>query len=117
MKFDDKEFIAQKIKQARVKANLTQSELAEKVGLSTQHISRIESGYYIPSLASFFKIISILKMDLHEFGYNIETTNSTKKDTLIKIICNSADNELKLYDAVISGLNTGIMEIKKNLFF
>lgn len=117
MKFDDKKFIAQKIKQARIKANLTQSELAEKVDLSTQHISRIESGYYIPSLASFFKIISVLSLDLHEFGYNITSTDSQAKDELIDIICKSSDNELTLYNSIVKGLNRGFLQIKNQLFY
>lgn len=116
MKFNDKTFIAQKIKQARIKAKMTQSELAEKVNLSTQHISRIESGYYIPSLASFFSIISILNIDLYEFGYNTTPTNSIRRNTLINIICNSSDNELALYYSVVNGLKNGFTEIKTNLF-
>lgn len=54
MRFDDKQFLAEQIKLHRKKANLTQEELAERVDLSTQHISRIETGCYIPSLKSFF---------------------------------------------------------------
>ena len=116
MKFNDKKFIAQKIKQARIRANLTQSELAEKVNLSTQHISRIESGCYIQSLSSFFNIISILNIDLYEFGYNVNNADSNKKNALIEIICNSSGNELKLYDSVVNGLNIGLLEIKNKLF-
>lgn len=43
MKFDDKTFIAKQIKLHRKKAGMTQAELAEKVNLTTQHISGIES--------------------------------------------------------------------------
>lgn len=53
MKFDDKVFIAKQIRLHRKKLGLTQEELAEKVDLSVQHISRIESACYIPSLKSF----------------------------------------------------------------
>ena len=94
MRFDDKLFIAEKIKYYRKKANLTQAELAEKVDLSVQHISRIESGCYIPSLKSFFMIITILKIDLKEFGFNVERTNNQNKDKLISLINNATDAEL-----------------------
>ena len=70
MKFDDKNFIAQKIKTYRKKMGLTQEQLAEQIDLSVQHVSRIENGCYIPSLTTFFKIISILQIDLKEFGFN-----------------------------------------------
>ena len=57
MKFDNKSYIAEKIKYHRKKMNFTQAELAEMVDLSVQHISRIESGCYIPSLKSFFILV------------------------------------------------------------
>lgn len=56
MKFDDKAYLAKTIKMYRKKLNLTQAELAERVDLSDQHISRIESGCYTPSLKSFSKL-------------------------------------------------------------
>ena len=46
MRFDDKAFIGKTVKSYRKKLGLTQSELAEMVDLSDQHISRIESGCY-----------------------------------------------------------------------
>ena len=55
MKFDDKKFIAERIKYYRKKMNLTQAELAEMVDLSDQHLSRIERGCYVPSLTTFFQ--------------------------------------------------------------
>ena len=66
MKFDDKKFIAEKIKYHRKKMNLTQAELAEMADLSDQHLSRIERGCYTPSLTTFFLLVKILKMDLKE---------------------------------------------------
>ena len=65
MLFEDKQFLAKQIKIYRKKAKLTQAELAEKVDLSVQHISKIESGYYIPSLKTFF--ISYLLVHLLTF--------------------------------------------------
>lgn len=110
MKFDDKSFLAEQIKQYRKKAGLTQAELAEKVDLSTQHISRIESACYVPSLKTFFLIVDILKMDLALFGFNLQqTTNPTKKE-LIQVIAEASDTELVFYkntiDAIKNSLNS-----------
>ena len=74
----EKVFIAKQIRIHRKRAGLTQAELAEKVNLSTQHISRIESGCYIPSLTSFFMIVEVLKIDLKTFGFDIHSTNSKR---------------------------------------
>ena len=41
MFYDDKKFIGNKLKQARLKSGLSQIQLAEKVGLSEKHVSNI----------------------------------------------------------------------------
>ena len=116
MKFDDKKFLAEQIKLHRKKANLTQEELAEKVDLSTQHISRIESACYILSLKSFFMIAKVLKIDLRIFGYNSDLTENQRKNQLIQNIINAADAELILYENLMNATNKSLLEIKQNLF-
>ena len=76
MMFNDKEFIAKKIRLARKNAKLTQEELSEKIGISAKQLSRIEMATYIPSLPTFFKVVNALKIDLREFGLeeNISTS-------------------------------------------
>ena len=101
MKFNDKQFIAQQIKKHRKKAGFTQEQLAEKVDLSTQHISRIESGCYIPSLNSFFMIVSVLNIDLKTFGFNLNSTSNNSKNTLIQKISSATDAELIFYENLI----------------
>ena len=113
MKFDDKKFIAEKIKSYRKKLNMTQSELAEKVDLSDQHISRIESGCYIPSLKSFFLIADTLKIDLREFGFDETKTNNCTKDKLIDIIVNAKDYELVFYENMINAISASLADIKR----
>ncbi len=112
MKFDDKEFLSTIIKRERKKLNLTQSELAELVNLSDQHISRIESGCYIPSLKSFFQIVSVLKIDLKEFGFDIAFTRNQNKDELIQRISNATNSEIIMYKNVIDAVDKGFSEIK-----
>ena len=116
MKFDDKKYLAEQIKLHRKKMGLTQAELAEKVDLSDQHISRIESGCYIPSLKSFFMIIDTLKIDLSTFGINLKTTKNPKKDKLIEMISSATDAELIFYENAIKSINQSMAQIKKDLF-
>ena len=115
MKFDDKEFIAQQIKIHRRRAGLTQAELAEKVNLSTQHISRIESACYIPSLSSFFAIVDVLNIDLRVFGLKNDPSENSVKNSLINSIVGATDAELILYDNVIKSISSSLSQIKTKL--
>lgn len=99
MTFDDREYIAKKIKLARKKANLTQEELAEKVGISAKQISRIEIATYSPSLSTFLKLVNILNIDIREFGINNSITEdkNTVRKNLMKLVYNATDAELEFY--------------------
>lgn len=50
-----------RLKEIREKRNMTQTELAYKVGVTQRHISFIEKGDRKPSLENAFKIAKILK--------------------------------------------------------
>ena len=116
MRFDDKQFLAEQIKLHRKKANLTQEELAERVDLSTQHISRIETGCYIPSLKSFFLIAQELNIDLRIFGYNVNNSKYDVKNQIIEKIISANDAELILYENLIDVANKSLLKIKQTLF-
>lgn len=112
MKFDDKKFIGNTIKTYRKKLNLTQSELAEMVDLSDQHISRIESGCYVPSLPTFFDLVNVLKIDLQEFGFNIEMTSNPLKKELLDKISSATETELVFYNNLINAINSSFEKTK-----
>jgi ribosome-binding protein aMBF1 (putative translation factor) len=57
--------IVMQIIKARIEQNLSQKELAEKVGTKQAHISRLESGEYNPSLKFLKKIAKGLGKELH----------------------------------------------------
>ncbi len=54
--------IGHRIKDARKAADLSQSELAERTGLSSQHISNIETGRTDVSLVAFVDIANALSV-------------------------------------------------------
>ena len=114
MKFDDKKFIGKTIKLYRKKLDLTQAELAEMVDLSDQHISRIESGCYIPSLTTFFDLINVLKIDLQEFGFNIETTENPLKKQLLNKISSATDSKLIFYNNLFNAIDTSFEATKSH---
>ncbi|PSL03346.1 helix-turn-helix transcriptional regulator [Cecembia rubra] len=52
------------IKVERAKLDLTQQELAEKVGVSRQTINSIEAGKYVPSTVLALKICKVFQVNL-----------------------------------------------------
>lgn len=58
------EIISQIIK-ARIDQNMSQKELAERIGTKQAHISRLESGEYNPSLKFLKKLAKGLGKKLH----------------------------------------------------
>jgi DNA-binding XRE family transcriptional regulator len=58
------EVIMQVIK-TRQERNMTQKELAEKIGMRQSNISRLESGGYNPSLDFLMKVADGLGKELH----------------------------------------------------
>lgn len=54
------------LKVERAKLNITQQELAEKVGVSRQTINSIEAERYVPSTVLAVKISEIFKTTVNE---------------------------------------------------
>jgi DNA-binding XRE family transcriptional regulator len=58
-----KQSLAQLFKSARKKRDLTQTEVADKVGISSNTYSRIERGVQKPELDNAVKIGKVLNID------------------------------------------------------
>lgn len=54
--------LGKKVKRIRKEMKLTQEQVAEKVGVSTNYIGFIEQGRYAPSLEVIEKIAKVLKV-------------------------------------------------------
>ena len=98
----DKKVIAQVIQDARRKAGLKQSELAEKIGISEKHLSKIETGKNYPALDTFLKILSVLNLTLGDFGFQIIQNNHPGKLYLQKFIDTASKKQLDAYVDMIS---------------
>ena len=97
----DKKFIGQKLKEYRKKASLSQEQIAEKTGIAEKHYGRLERGACIPTLETFFKLITALNIPLSEFGVNLEDTKNKSRDELIKEIYLSNTQEIYAYLNII----------------
>lgn len=61
-----------KIKSARVALDMTQKDLAEKVGVTRQTISAIEKGDYNPTINLCIQICKVLRKTLDELFWDNE---------------------------------------------
>ena len=52
-----------RLKESRIKAGLTQEQLAEKLGVAKSYIVRYESGNREPAVATIAKALEILNID------------------------------------------------------
>ncbi len=59
-----KEIIAANVREARHRANLTQDELAARIGVSVQALSNIETGSSLPSIITLAAIAGELGLDV-----------------------------------------------------
>ncbi len=57
-------FTGQIIEEARKKANLTQEELAERIGTNKSYISRVETGRTEPRVSTFYRIAAALGLQI-----------------------------------------------------
>lgn len=57
--------VAQSLIRARVKAKMTQKEVAEKMHTSQAAIARYESGRYMPSLKTILKYANAVKQSIN----------------------------------------------------
>ena len=103
-----KEYIAKIIKNARKAKNMKQSELAENIGISEKHLSKIETGKNYPALDNFLRLIEILDLSLNDFGLKEVNKISATKIQLQKIINTSSEQELKIYLEIIDTLKKHI---------
>uniref|UniRef100_UPI001E53A1A3 helix-turn-helix transcriptional regulator n=2 Tax=Psychroserpens TaxID=49277 RepID=UPI001E53A1A3 len=57
------------IKIERARYNMTQGDLAEKIGVSRQSINAIEKGKYVPSALLAIKIAKLFKLPVEELFF------------------------------------------------
>ena len=86
---------------ARKEAKLTQENLAELVGITSQQLSRIEMATYIPSLPTFLKIVKILKIDMSDFGLTNNKAEIGKRKDFLKLIYTFSESELEYYYKIL----------------
>ncbi len=67
MKSNIKRKLGQNIKIERIRKELTQEELAEKIDMSLSYISKLEQGITSPTAFALFKISKTLEIPMEQF--------------------------------------------------
>ena len=60
-------FVGAKIRQIRKAGNMTQSDLARRIGVQQSDLCRMETGEYKVSLDTLLKILGVFGLDIGEF--------------------------------------------------
>lgn len=104
MFYCNKEFVGKTIQQLRKKAGIKQNELAEKIGISEKHLSKIETGKNYPSLDNFLKMAEILNFDLENFGIKNKQKSDPLREEFLRIAYSATDSDIKDYLEIIAAL-------------
>lgn len=87
--------IGANIRCQRKKKGIKQKELAEKVNVSPQHISHIETGCSQPSLSTLVEIANVLETDLNTLlGNNLTSSRKYVLSTQVAQILSNTSVEL-----------------------
>jgi len=87
MELDDKA-IGKRIKIARIRVGLTQENVADRIGITPQHVSNIETGNSSVSLTTLVAIANLLNVTMDEL---LCDTLRKSKD----VFCREADEVLR----------------------
>lgn len=64
----EKNVLGNKIRNLRKSKGLSQDRLADKAGMSQQHVSRIENGFYLPGMATISRIAKVLNVPIDDLA-------------------------------------------------
>ena len=108
--------IGKKIKIARLKAEYTQEQLAEKLSLSTRYIGQLERGIAFGSASTIISVCKALDINANFlFSDIINVTDSPSVNDLVGQ--NFIENYLKLDDynkLIVNALTNELVKIQKS---
>lgn len=109
----DFKFIGQRIKIARIKKKLTQEVLSEKINVSPQHVSNIETGNSSVSLPTLVAIANTLGVSVDELL--CDTSLSSKavfENELEEVLRDCNEYEIRFITDIVKASKKSIRDIK-----
>ena len=94
-----KKLLGERIKEIRKSKNLTQEQLAERIGIEIPSLSNIENGKNYPNSETIEKIANGLEMEVFEL-YIFEHLKELDSKQMLEEINNSLKDDLKLLKTV-----------------
>jgi transcriptional regulator with XRE-family HTH domain len=110
--------LGQRLSSIRLRAGLTQTDVAEKVAVSRQHISNIETGVTSPTVRVLQEYLRACGTDLAEFFYGPLPINQTRRQReyhskLQALLENDAISPVvtKVIDSFITSLQSSLTAV------
>lgn len=101
--------IGRRIRKIRKAQGLSQEELAEKVGISTTHMSHIETGNTKLSLQVFVELSKNLNIRTDEMLSDGEfASRSTAMEEIIRILDSCTTQEIKVIEDIVKAAKTAL---------
>lgn len=110
------ELIGKRIKECRKRKHLTQEMLAEKVNVSTQHISHVERGISKVSVVALINIANALNVSMDElFCDTIKQSNYIFEEKINYLLKDCDSNELSAITEVITNTKDIMRKYEENI--
>ena len=104
--------IGSRIRTVRMERGMTQAQLAEAVGVGVTHISHIETGNGIPSLATFLDVVNALGCSADELlCVEVERARPIYETWLNDQLADCSQQELKLISDMVLGLKASLRRL------
>ena len=101
--------IGQRIRKFRKAYRLSQEQLAEKVGISTTHMSHIETGNTKLSLPLFVKLANVLSIQTDELLHDTPQKNKTAiKGELEEILDSCSMQDIQIIEDVVQAVKVSL---------
>ncbi|EJA6890092.1 helix-turn-helix transcriptional regulator [Clostridioides difficile] len=109
----DFKFIGQRIKIARIKKKLTQEVLSEKINVSPQHVSNIETGNSSVSLPTLVAIANTFGVSVDELLCDtILSSKAVFENELEEVLRDCNEYEIRFITDIVKASKKSIRDIK-----
>lgn len=100
--------IGQKIRKFRKAYNMSQDKLAEAVGISTTHLSHIETGNTKLSLPVLVKIANVLSVQTDELLFDSPNNGASLKKEIYELLESCSTKELNILFEILKATKTAL---------
>lgn len=109
--------IGQRIRKFRKAYQLSQEQLAEKVGISVTHMSHIETGNTKLSLQVFVDIAKTLSIQTDELLYDVtESSKTPLKQEIAEIFDSCSVHEMRLLTDIVKSVKISLDKYSEDNF-